>query len=113
MLVYFGYPRAHENDAERAVHAGLAILDTVKALNLDNPHPQFGIAARIGIATGPVMVGELMGQGTAKERTVFGETPNLAARLQALAKPDQFIIDPVTRRLVGNEFEFLNLGVFR
>ncbi len=112
MLVYFGYPRAHENDAERAVHAGLAILDTVKALNLDNPHPQFGIAARIGIATGPVMVGELMGQGTAKERTVFGETPNLAARLQALAKPDQFIIDPVTRRLVGNEFEFLNLGVF-
>jgi class 3 adenylate cyclase/predicted ATPase len=112
MLVYFGYPHAHENDAERAVHAGLAILDTVRALNLDNPHPQFGIAARIGIATGQVVVGELMGQDTAKERSVFGETPNLAARLQALAKPDQLIIDPATKRLVGNEFEFLDLGTF-
>lgn len=112
MLVYFGYPHAHENDAERAVHAGLAILDTVRALNLDNSHPQFGISARIGIATGQVVVGELMGQGTAKERSVFGETPNLAARLQALAKPDQLIIDPATKRLVGNEFEFLDLGAF-
>ena len=112
MLVYFGYPHAHENDAERAVHAGLAILDTVKALNQDNPHPEFGIAARIGIATGQVVVGELMGQDTAKERSVFGETPNLAARLQALAQPNQLIIDPVTKRLVGNEFEFADLGAF-
>ncbi len=112
MLVYFGYPHAHENDAERAVHAGLAILDTVRALNLDNSHPQFGISARIGIATGQVVVGELMGQGTAQERSVFGETPNLAARLQALAKPNQLIIDPATKRLVGNEFEFLDLGTF-
>ncbi|MBP6057307.1 MAG: AAA family ATPase [Nitrosomonas sp.] len=112
MLVYFGYPHAHENDAERAVHAGLAILDTVRALNLDNSHPQFGISARIGIATGQVVVGELMGQGIAKERSVFGETPNLAARLQALAKPNQLIIDPATKRLVGNEFEFLDLGAF-
>ena len=110
MLVYFGYPQAHEHDAERAVHAGLAILDTVRAFNLDNPHPQFGIAARIGIATGQVVVGELMGLDTAKERSVFGETPNLAARLQALAKPDQLIIDLATKRLVGNEFEFLDLG---
>lgn len=110
ILVYFGYPHAHENDAERAVHAGLAILDTVRALNLDNPHPQFGIAARIGIATGQVVVGELMGQDTATERSVFGETPNLAARLQALAKPGQLIIDLATKRLVGNEFEFLDLG---
>ncbi|RPH79561.1 MAG: adenylate/guanylate cyclase domain-containing protein [Nitrospiraceae bacterium] len=112
MLVYFGYPYAHENDAERAVHSGLAILDTVKALHQDNPHPEFDIAARIGIATGHVVVGELMGQDTAKERSVFGETPNLAARLQALAKPNQLIIDPVTRRLVGNEFEFADLGAF-
>ena len=112
MLVYFGYPHAHENDAERAVHAGLAILETVKALDLDNSHPQFGIAARIGIATGQVVVGELMGQDTAKERSVFGETPNLAARLQALAKPNQLIVDPATRRLVGHEFEFLDLGAF-
>jgi class 3 adenylate cyclase/tetratricopeptide (TPR) repeat protein len=108
MLVYFGYPHAHENDAERAVHAGLAILDTVRAFNLDNP--QLGIAARIGIATGQVVVGELIGQDTARERSVFGETPNLAARLQALAQPDQLIIDQVTKRLVGNEFEFLDLG---
>lgn len=111
MLAYFGYPHAHENDAERAVHAGLTILDTVKAFNLNNPHPQLGIAARIGIATGQVVVGELIGQDTAKERSVFGETPNLAARLQALAKPDQLIIDLATKRLVGNEFELSDLGV--
>ena len=112
MVVYFGYPHAHENDAERAVHTGLAILDTVTALHQDNPHPEFGMAARIGIATGHVVVGELMGQDTAKERSVFGETPNLAARLQALAQPNQLVIDPVTKRLVGNEFEFADLGVF-
>ncbi len=110
MVVYFGYPQAHENDAERAVYAGLAILDTVKALNQDNPHPEFSIAARIGIATGHVVVGELMGQDTAKERSVFGETPNLAARLQVLAQPDQLVIDPVTKHLVGHEFEFADLG---
>ena len=112
MLVYFGYPQAHENDAERAVHAGLAILDTVKALQQDNPHPECNMAARIGIATGHVIVGELMGQDTAKERSVFGETPNLAARLQALATPNQLVIDPVTKRLVGHEFEFADLGAF-
>ena len=112
MLVYFGYPQAHEHDAERAVHAGLAILETVKALHQDDPHPEVGIAVRIGIATGYVVVGELMGQDTATERSVFGETPNLAARLQALAKPNQLIIDPGTKRLVGNEFEFADLGVF-
>ncbi len=110
MLVYFGYPQAHEDDAERAVHAGLAILDTVKTLQHDNPHPEFCVAARIGIATGHVVVGELMGQDTAKERSVFGETPNLAARLQAVAQPNQLIIDPVTKRHVGNEFEFADLG---
>ncbi|MEO8047845.1 MAG: adenylate/guanylate cyclase domain-containing protein, partial [Nitrospirota bacterium] len=110
MLVYFGYPQAHENDAERAVHAGLAILDTVQVLNRKNPHPEFGIAARLGIATGPVVVGEVMGQDIAKERSVFGETPNLAARLQALAKPNHLVIDPVTKRLVGNAFDVVDLG---
>ena len=110
MLVYFGYPQAHEDDAERAVHAGLAILDTVKALNLDNSHPEFRIAARIGIATGSVVVGEIMGQDTAKERSVFGTTPNLAARLQALAQPNQLVIDPTTKRLVGNAFDSTDLG---
>lgn len=112
MLIYFGYPRARENDAERAVHAGLAVLETVKTLHPDHSHPQFKIAARIGIATGRVVVGELMGADIARERPIFGETPNLAARLQALAKPDQMIIDPVTKRLVGNEFDFLDLGDF-
>jgi len=73
MLVYFGYPQAHEDDAERAVHAGLAILDRVKTLNQDTPHPEFEIAARIGIATGPVVVGEVIGQDNAKERSVFGK----------------------------------------
>ena len=111
MLVYFGYPQAHENDAERAVHAGLATLENVKALQQSNPHPELSIAVRIGVATGQVLVGELMGQDTAKERSVFGETPNLAARLQALAQPNQLIIDPVTKRLVGHEFEFADLGV--
>ncbi|MXS84628.1 adenylate/guanylate cyclase domain-containing protein [Nitrosomonas sp. HPC101] len=111
ILAYFGYPHAHENDAERAVHAGLSILDAVKAFILDNPHPQLSIAARIGIATGTVVVGELIGQDIAKERSVFGETPNLAARLQTLAKPGQLIIDLATKRLVGNEFELSDLGV--
>jgi class 3 adenylate cyclase/predicted ATPase len=110
MLVYFGYPQAHEHDTERAVYSGLAILDTVKAMNQDNPHPEFRLAARIGIATGQVVVGELMGQDTAKERSVFGETPNLAARLQSLAQPNQLVIDAVTKRLIGNAFEFVPLG---
>jgi len=105
MKVYFGYPHAHENDSERAVHSGLAILEAVKELNQNNPDQGFDIAARIGIATGQVVVGEILGQEIAKERPAFGETPNLAARLQALAKPNQLIIDQATKRLAGNEFE--------
>lgn len=112
ILVYFGFPHAHENDVERAVHSGLAILDAVKALHHDNPHPDVSIAARIGIATGHVVVGEVIGQAMDKARSVFGQTPNLAARLQALAQPNQLVIDPVTKRLVGNEFEFSDLGAF-
>lgn len=112
LLVYFGYPHAHEHDAERAVHAGLAVLELVKALPREHYHEQeFEIAARIGIATGPVMVGELMGQDTAKERSVFGETPNLASRLQGLAAPNQLIVDSVTKRLVGGEFECADRGI--
>lgn len=111
LLVYFGYPQAHEHDAERAVHAGLAVLELVKALPREYFSDQeLEIAARIGIATGPVMVGELIGQETAKERSVFGETPNLASRLQGLAAPNQLIIDSVTKRLVGGEFEFADRG---
>ena len=111
LLVYFGYPQAHEHDAERAVHAGLAVLELLKALPHEHLSQQeFEVAARIGIATGPVIVGELMGQDTAKERSVFGETPNLAARLQGLAAPNQLIVDAVTKRLVGGEFEFADQG---
>ncbi|MBX3300809.1 MAG: AAA family ATPase, partial [Nitrospira sp.] len=111
LLVYFGYPHAHEHDAERAVHAGLAVLELVKALPREShPGQEFEIAARIGIATGPVIVGELIGQETAKERSVFGETPNLASRLQGLAAPNQLIVDSATKRLVGCEFEFSDRG---
>ncbi len=111
LLVYFGYPHAHEHDVERAVHAGLAVLDLVKSLPREYPAQRgFEIAARIGIATGHVIVGEVMGQETAKERSVFGETPNLAARLQALAAPNQLVVDSTTKRLVGSEFEFADRG---
>ena len=111
LLVYFGYPHAHEHDAERAVHAGLAVLELVKSLPREHyPDQEFEIAVRIGIATGPVMVGELIGQDTAKERSVFGETPNLASRLQGLAAPNQLIVDSVTKRLVGGEFECVDGG---
>jgi class 3 adenylate cyclase/predicted ATPase len=111
LLVYFGYPHAHEHDAERAVHAGLAVIELVKALPREyRPEQECAIATRIGIATGPVIVGELIGQDTAKERSVFGETPNLASRLQGVAAPNQLIVDSVTKRLVGGEFEFADQG---
>lgn len=113
LLVYFGYPHAYEHDVESAVHAGLAVLDLIKALPREYSLPQgFEIAARIGIATGHVIVGEILGQDTAKERSVFGETPNLAARLQSLAAPNQLIVDSTTKRLVGSEFEFADRGAF-
>ena len=83
-LVYFGYPEAHENDAERAIRAGLALLDTVAAMRLPLPvRPR----VRIGIATGLVVVGELIGEGGAQERVAVGETLNLAARIRAVASP--------------------------
>lgn len=113
LLVYFGYPQAHEHDTERAIHAGLAILELVKTRPTDSPSSQESeIAVRIGIATGHVIVGETIGQETAKERSVFGETPNLAARLQALAAPGQLIIDSVTKRLIGSEFECTDHGTY-
>ena len=107
LLVYFGYPHAHEHDAERAIHAGLAIRDLVRTFPREHSSSQESeIAVRVGIATGKVIVGELIGQETAKERSVFGETPNLASRLQSLAAPNQLVVDSATKRLVGNEFEF-------
>jgi class 3 adenylate cyclase/predicted ATPase len=109
VLAYFGWPQAHEDDAERAVRAGLALVRTVGALEAGGHR----LAARIGIATGLVVVGEPVGQGEAQERAVVGETPNLAARLQALAAPGSVVISQATRRLVGSLFELTDLGPTR
>jgi class 3 adenylate cyclase len=106
VLVYFGYPRAHEDDAERAVRAGLGVIDAVGRLEVKSVELQ----ARVGIATGLVVVGDLIGAGSAQEQSVVGETPNLAARLQALAEPGAVVIAASTRRLVGDLFEYRDLG---
>jgi class 3 adenylate cyclase/predicted ATPase len=107
VLAYFGYPRAHEDDAERAVQAGLAIVEA--APGLENAVRET-LHVRVGIATGIVVVGDLIGSGEASERGVVGDTPNLAARLQGIAKPDQVVIAEATRRLVGDLFELQDLG---
>src|SRR5262252_1620433 len=106
VLAYFGYPRAHEDDAERAIRAGLGVVDAVDRLDVRSVKLQ----ARVGIATGLVVVGDLIGEGSAQEQSVVGETPNLAARLQALAEPDAVVIAASTHRLVGNLFEYRDLG---
>jgi class 3 adenylate cyclase/predicted ATPase len=105
VLVYFGYPEAHEDDAERAVRAGLAVIDAVGRLATQEP-----LNVRIGIATGLVVVGDLIGAGAAQERGVIGETPNLAARLQALARPGTLVVADSTRRQIGTLFEIEDLG---
>ena len=102
VLAYFGFPRAHEEDAERAVRAGLDIAAVVA--KLETPANE-NLKVRVGIATGIVVVGDLVGQGSAQEQAVVGETPNLAARLQALAEPGAVVIAESTRRLVGGAFE--------
>src|SRR6266404_7456257 len=97
ILFYFGYPRAHEDEAERSVRAGLDIVDAMAELNAAVPRPpRVELAVRIGIATGPVIVGDQIGEGTASETAVVGETPNLAARLQALAQPNQIVVSAAT-----------------
>ena len=106
VLVYFGYPRAHEDDAERAVRAGLGVIDAIGRLDVKSAKLQ----ARVGIATGLVVVGDLIGEGSAQEQSVVGETPNMAARLQALAEPNAVVIAPSTRRLLGDLFEYRDLG---
>src|SRR5580704_13455962 len=106
VLIYFGYPQAHEEDAQRAVWAGLGATDAVSRLDVKSVKLQ----ARVGIATGLVVVGDLIGAGPAQEQSVVGETPNLAARLQALAEPGRVVIDAGTRRLVADLFEYRDLG---
>src|SRR5262245_1501043 len=105
VLVYFGYPEAHEDDAERAARAGLAVIDAVGRLATQEP-----LGVRIGIASGLVVVGDLIGAGAAQERGVVGETPNLAARLQALAQPGMVVIAESTRLQIGALFAVEDLG---
>jgi len=113
ILVYFGYPRAHEDEAERSVRAGLDIVDAMAELNAAVPRPPgVELAVRIGIATGPVIVGDQIGEGTASETAVVGETPNLAARLQALAQPNQIIVSAATRAMLGDHFDLADLGAY-
>ena len=102
VLAYFGFPRAFEDAAERAVRAALGILAEVGDIELPDGTR---VQARIGIATGLVVVGEIIGTGTAQERTIVGETPNLAARLQALAGPDSILVSESTQQLLGGLFE--------
>ena len=105
VLVYFGYPQAHEDDAERAVRVGLELITAVNALET-----LASLQTRIGIATGLVVVGDLIGTGSAQEQAVVGETPNLAARLQGIAEPNKVVIAENTRKLLGNLFDLQDLG---
>jgi class 3 adenylate cyclase len=106
VLIYFGYPQAHEDDAERAVRAGLELVAAVGGLKTRAP-----LQTRVGIATGLVVVGDLIGSGASQEQAIVGETPNLAARLQGIAEPNAVIVADGTRKLLGNLFDFEDLGV--
>jgi class 3 adenylate cyclase len=105
VLMYFGYPQAHEDDAERAVRAGLELVTAVSALKT---HAL--LQTRVGIATGLVVVGDLIGSGASQEQAIVGETPNLAARLQGSAEPNSVVIADNTRKLVGGLFVLQDLG---
>ncbi len=107
LLVYFGYPQAHEDDAERAIRAGLGIVEAVGGLH---PRDDLTLQVRVGIATGLVVAGDMIGEGASEESAVLGETPNLASRLQALAEPDTVVIAPATHHLVSGLFEHKDLG---
>ena len=105
VLVYFGYPQAHEDDAESAVRAGLELVAAVSAFQ-----SSAALQTRVGVATGLVVVGDLIGSGASQEQAIVGETPNLAARLQGIAEPNSVVIAESTRKLVGNLFELEDLG---
>src|SRR4029453_8407099 len=107
VLAYFGYPQAHENDSERAVRAGMELIAAVTKLDVG---AETALRVRVGIATGLVVVGDLIGEGASREHEVVGETPNLAARLQALAEPDTVVTEGNTRSLLGELFEYRTLG---
>ena len=105
VLVYFGYPQAHEDDAERAVRAGLQLVTAIGDLKT-----HAALQTRVGIATGLVVVGDLIGSGASQEQAIVGDTPNLAARLQGVAEPNSVVIAESTRKLVGSLFELEDLG---
>src|SRR5262249_38641733 len=105
VLVYFGYPQAHEDDAERAVRAGVGQIEAIR-----HRKPAERLQIRIGAATGLVVIGELIRSSETQEWDIVGEPPNLAARLQALAEPETLVIAQTTHRLLGNLFEYRNLG---
>jgi class 3 adenylate cyclase/predicted ATPase/ABC-type lipoprotein export system ATPase subunit len=107
ILAYFGFPAAHEDSAERAVQAALEAIRLVSELSFEG---SARIEVRVGIATGLVVVGDLIGEGSSREFALIGDAPNLAARLQQLAKPNQILVAPSTRRLLGGLFEFEDLG---
>ena len=107
VLAYFGYPQAHEDDAERAVRAALGLTAAIPKLQIGSDAP---LEVRVGVATGLVVVGDLVGRGDAQERGVVGDTPNLAARLEALAEPGQVVISEGTRRLARGLFDYDDLG---
>jgi class 3 adenylate cyclase/tetratricopeptide (TPR) repeat protein len=107
VLCYFGWPRANDDDAERAVRAGISIIDTVRMMKAADGT---ALATRIGIATGVVIVGDLIGSGATQEAAVVGETPNLAARLQGVAEPNQIVLPKETQRLLGNNYKLRSMG---
>src|SRR5512139_1004147 len=110
ILACFGYPRAHEDDAERTVRAGLDIAAAVAAIKIRTEEP---LAVRIGIATGLVVVGDLRGEGKLRGHNIIGDTPSLAARLQTLAAPGIVVIAASTRRLLGDVFRLRDLGLHK
>ncbi len=107
LLIYFGWPHAHEDDAERAISAGLGILKAVRSMTAVKGRP---LAVRIGIATGRVVVGDIVGEGASQAAAIVGEAPNLAARLQAIAEPNTIVIADATYALAGGLFECTSLG---
>src|SRR5262249_12664981 len=108
LLAYFGWPRAHEDDAERATNAGLEIVNAMRSLKAGEGAP---LAVRVGIATGRVVVGDIVGEGASQEAAIIGEAPNLVARLQAIAQPNTVVIAEATHALVGSLFDCADLGV--
>ena len=111
VLAYFGFPQAHEDDAERAIHAGLNVINSIPTLStLTLEKQDIELAVRVGIATGPVVVGDLIGEGASQESAAVGETPNIAARLQSWGQPNSLTIAPSTRELAGSGFKYEDLG---